>query len=101
MKGRLLLAATGLSLLVTGCASNSYCLGKQPYENAEERPPLQSVGDLKLPDSPTALRVPPKPANPVPFGVANAKGDGVCLDKPPAFTPSSPVVPAAPPKKKK
>ena len=73
------------SLVLTGCAGNSYCLGKQTYQGAEERPPLQSVEGLRLPTSATALKIPPAGPNPVPFGVADSAGHGVCLDKPPAM----------------
>ena len=69
----------GLStLLLTGCASNSYCLGKQDYQSAADLQPLQPVDGLKLPSSPTALKIPPPAAKPVPFGVADGKGRGVC-----------------------
>lgn len=86
-------ALFGISTLVlTGCASNRYCLGEQDYQNAENLQPLQPVEGLKLPTSPTALKIPPPAAKPVAFGVANAKGDGVCLDKPPPMAqPPAPV----------
>jgi hypothetical protein len=97
-------AALGLAVLATGCASNSYCLGKQDYDNAEDRIPLQAVSGLKLPESPTALRVPKRTPDGVPYGVADAKGDGVCLDKPPTLTSAAATeavaTPAKPAKKK-
>lgn len=100
-------AAMGLAVLATGCASNRYCLGDQEYYSAEDRVPLQAVNGLKLPESPTALRVPKRTPDGVPYGVADEKGDGVCLDKPPTLTSAVateavavPAKPAKPAKKK-
>ena len=81
----LILVAGALAL--AGCAAGSRCLSEQPYANAKSVPPLQPVEGLKLPESSAALKIPPAPAEPVPFGqkVKDAKGDEVvqCLDKPP------------------
>lgn len=68
---------------VAACSSNSYCLVKQDYQKAEVVPELKPVEGLAMPASPSALRLPDRPTNAVPFGVKNADGDGVCLDKPP------------------
>jgi len=92
--------STGLFLVsaaitLGGCASNRYCLADQKYEHAENRPTLTVIDGLKLPDSATALRIPSPPPATVPFGVRNEKGDGVCLDKPPAMpAPATAAVPA-------
>ena len=79
--------------LLGGCAiGNHYCLGEQPYSNAPSVPPIQPVGGLKVPEAGSTLKIPPAPANPVPFGqeVKNEKGDKVieCLDQPPRMPPA-------------
>ena len=81
-------------LALGACASNSYCLGEQKYQNAGSVPPLRPIEGLKLPESPSALKIPPAPANPVAFGERYKDEDGDeksrCLDKPPAM-PALPV----------
>ena len=42
-----------------------------------------AVEGLAVPASPSALRLPERPASEVAFGNKDAKGDGVCLDQPP------------------
>lgn len=90
-------------LALSACAANTYCDGQQNYQKAKTAPPLQGVEGLKLPDSATALKIPPAPANPVAYGehVKDAKGDDVvqCLDKPPEMPPSPVVPPKAEEKK--
>lgn len=81
--------------LLAACAPNNYCLKEQKYAHAENRPPLTPVAGLSLPDSATALRIPPPPTAVVPFGYRNEQGAGVCLDKPPTM----PAAPAAAPSK--
>ncbi len=79
------------SLLMAGCASQSYCVREQRYEKAQSVQPVAVGGEgLSLPLSPTALKVPPAPQNDAPFGVLLADGhkdaDGrrvQCLDQPP------------------
>lgn len=88
------LAGAVLAVALTGCKTNSYCLGDQDYQHAEERAPLQPVGDLSLPDSPTALRIPKRVDGGQPYGTTDEKGNGVCLDKPPAFNGVMPPPPA-------
>jgi hypothetical protein len=73
-------------LLLAGCAGNR-CLGDPPYAHAQSVPPLKPVEGIKLPESTAALKIPPPPANAVPFGqkVKDEKGEEVvqCLDRPP------------------
>lgn len=92
------LPLAAVSLLLGGCAANHYCLADQKYQHAENRPPLTPVVGLSLPDSATALRIPPPPVAAVPFGVRNEAGEGVCLDKPPPM-PAPQAAPAATPSK--
>ncbi|MGQ0530821.1 MAG: hypothetical protein ACT4PG_13655 [Panacagrimonas sp.] len=83
----LLMACCGLS----GCGVSAYCLVKQDYQSAEVVPELRPADGLAIPNSPSAMRLPPKPAQTVPFGTRAEDGSGVCLDKPPRLK----VVPAA------
>jgi len=86
------------SVCLCGCAG-SRCLGDQPYSHAPSIPPLKSAENLKVPESSSALKIPPAPANPVPFGekVKNEKGDEEvqCLDKPPPMPPVTDAKPSS------
>jgi hypothetical protein len=90
----------GATLLIGACASNTYCEGEQPYHQAPSVEPLKPVEGLQLPDSPSALKVPPPPPNPAPYGETYLDEDGDeqirCLDQPPAMPPvkPEPVAPA-------
>jgi hypothetical protein len=101
------LALVPVFLLLAGCAANSYCKGEQGYQKAASVPPLKPTAEgLKLPESPSSLRIPPPPANPVPYGetVKDADGDDMtmCLDRPPEMAsnepPAQPVAPPPAPK---
>jgi hypothetical protein len=70
---------------VAACTTNSYCLVDQDYQKAEIVPELQPVEGLAIPASPSALRLPDRPATAVAFGHKNEEGDGVCLDRPPPY----------------
>jgi hypothetical protein len=99
MKARLALLLPILAL--GGCAVASYCEGVQDYQRARSLPPVQPTDGLRVPESETALRIPPPPANPVPYGRIEKDEDGDdvvrCLDKPPALPPLVlPPEPAAP-----
>lgn len=85
-----------VTLGLGACGANSYCLVPQSYERAETVPELKPVDGLEIPSSPSALRLPPQPADPVPFGRKAEDGSGVCLDKPPRL--AAPVAAAAPAK---
>lgn len=77
---------------IGACSSNSYCLVEQDYQKAEVVPELQAVAGLEMPNSPSALRLPARPATQVPFGTRDEEGGGVCLDKPPTIAlPEQPV----------
>jgi uncharacterized lipoprotein len=67
---------------LAACSTNNYCLVEQDYQKAESVPELRSADGLAMPDSPSALRLPPAPASTVPFGFKGEEG-GVCLDQPP------------------
>jgi hypothetical protein len=84
--------------LLAACSTNSYCLADQDYQKAQVVPELRSAEGLELPESPSALRLPPPPSKPEPFGVRTADGTGLCLDKPPAMS-QPPVDPAMKPAK--
>jgi len=81
------------ALALAGCAVNSYCEGEQDYAKAQSLPPLQDVEGAKVPESPSALKIPPPPQNPVAFGETYKDEDGDdairCLDKPPEMPPQA------------
>jgi hypothetical protein len=84
--------------LMCGCASHSYCLGDQPYTHAKSVAAPQPVDGLKIPESSAALKIPPAPAETVPYGrkVKDEKGETVveCLDRPPPM-PAEPAKPSS------
>ena len=88
-------------LALAGCAVNSYCEGEQTYQKAPTLPPLQATGGVKLPESPSALKIPSPPSNPVAYGEHYQDEDGDdavrCLDKPPAMPPLAESKPAEAP----
>jgi hypothetical protein len=88
-----------LSLVCLGGCASTRCLGDQPYAHAESIEPIKPVEGLKMPEATAALKIPPPPANPVPFGekVKDAEGEEVvqCLDKPPPMPPPAPEKPAS------
>ena len=88
-------------LALGACSVNTYCEGEQDYQKAGTVPPLQGAEGLKLPQSASALKIPPPPPHPVAYGehVKDEDGDDVvqCLDKPPEMPP--PVQPKAEEKK--
>jgi uncharacterized lipoprotein len=94
---RLILIAASAAL-IAGCASHSYCLSDQPYTHAKSVPTLQAVDGLKIPESNAALKIPPPPAETVPYGrkVKDAKGEETieCLDRPPPM-PEEPAKPSS------
>lgn len=89
-----------VSLVLTGCASGR-CGGDTSYREAESIPVIQGTGELQLPESPAALRIPPlseaaraAAAQPLEAGRGRRKA---CLDVPPRLPPAEPEpVPAAP-----
>lgn len=89
-----------LSLSLVGCATDRECTAKARYRQAESIPVIQGTGDLHLPESPSALRIPPlseaaKAAAAEP--VARGKGRrGACLDVPPQMPPQEESAPPPP-----
>lgn len=88
-----LVPLAALSLLLVGCASGR-CGGDTDYKKAESVAPIQGTGDLQLPESPAALRVPPlseaartAAAQPIDNGGKRRKA---CLDVPPRLPPVEP-----------
>lgn len=75
------------ALALGGCAASSYCEGEQDYEGARSVSVLQPAEGLRLQESSSALKIPPAPANAVPYGETYADADGDdavrCLDRPP------------------
>lgn len=85
------------ALLCAGCSSKSYCMKEQKYDHVASIPPVTGGDGLKIPNSPTALRVPPAPppAQDAPFGskVIDPKHPHrtqyACLDEPPPMPPGA------------
>lgn len=82
------------ALLLGGCAAGGgHCMGELDYQQATSLPPAAPVTGLAVEDSPSALKIPPPPTNPVPFGqtVPDPEDPGEemvqCLDVPPALPP--------------
>ncbi|HKY22262.1 MAG TPA: hypothetical protein VJM31_13700 [Vicinamibacterales bacterium] len=91
------LIVLGSVALLSACSGNSYCLVQKDYQKARVVPELRSTEGLAMPNSPTALRLPPEPASNEPFGKKDARGAGVCLDKPPDMAqPAAPLPEAKP-----
>jgi len=78
-------------MALAGCAPGAYCEGEFTYQEATSVPAVQPAGDLKLRDSASALKIPPQPANDVPYAeeYVDAEGEEAvrCLDRPPEMPP--------------
>jgi hypothetical protein len=84
------LALLPAAILLSACGATKYCLQEQDYQKAAVVPDLKPAQGLVLPASAGALRMPPEPANPTPFGVEAKDGKGSCLDQPPRLAPVKP-----------
>lgn len=79
------------ALALGACSTGGRCVGEFPYQSAQTLPPPQKVEGLKQPESASALRIPPPPANPVPYAETlpdpEEPGEAIvrCLDLPPAL----------------
>ncbi len=74
--------------LLTACGGRSrHCTGEFEYQKAQTLPPPAEVEGLSVPQSPSALQIPPAPKAPVGFAkqVTDAEGNAQteCLDMPP------------------
>ena len=82
--------------LLGGCATKAYCMKEQKYDHIASIPPITGGEGLNIPNSPTALRVPPAPpeSQDAPFGsrVIDPKHPHrtqyACLDEPPPMPPA-------------
>lgn len=93
MRAIMLVALSGL-LLLSSCASYRRCAGTPAYQKEDSLPAPAPVEGLTIPDSPSALRIPPPPADPAPYGkkVKDPRGGSMyeCLDVPPTLNPPPP-----------
>jgi len=77
------------SLALSACASNRHCAGVQPYQEAKTLVPPTSLDGLTVPESASALRIPPAPEKPVGFAIERPDPEDPgettmeCLDLPP------------------
>jgi len=90
-----IIAVCGAALLLGACSNTRRCEATLPYQSAQTLPPPDAVPGLTVPESPSALRIPPAPASEVPFGqpVGEVR-DGrdaryECLDTPPRLAGSA------------
>ncbi|HEY1076132.1 MAG TPA: hypothetical protein VGE51_05545 [Fontimonas sp.] len=83
---RLAVLAVVATLGACGGAAR-HCTGELEYQKAETLPPPAAVEGLTVPQSPSALQIPPPPKSPVGFAnqVTDAEGNPQteCLDMPP------------------
>lgn len=93
------LALGAFALLLSACATDRECTQDASYRKASSVTPIRGTGELQLPESPSALRIPPiseaakaAAAEPVSYGKGRRAG---CLDIPPTLPPVEPE-PAAP-----
>ncbi|MGH8444703.1 MAG: hypothetical protein ACREVL_05515 [Solimonas sp.] len=99
----IVIAAVSATALLTACSSTRRCESEQPYQKAETLQTPGAVPGLTVPESPSALRIPPAPANSVAFGqkVDDPKEPGKtkyeCLDMPPRLSLPPEPPPAATP----
>ncbi len=87
-----------------GCAPGAYCEGERIYQDAISVPVVQPTDGLRPRESASALKIPPAPANAVPYAEVYVDEDGDeatrCLDRPPELPPQvlppEPATPAEP-----
>lgn len=108
---RVLLIGGLAAVLAAGCSPTRRCEKPQPYQSAETAPVPEAVDGITVPESPSALRIPPPAKNPVAYGTQrkDAKDPDKlvyeCLDTPPrlrlqtapAAEPAKPAADAAKP----
>jgi hypothetical protein len=87
-----LILILAVALLAAGCAS-SRCTGELEYQNAQSMPLPSKVEGLKLGESPSSMKIPPPPANPVPYAAPAGDDKFECLDVPPQMPPENPDAP--------
>ena len=91
MKVSSLLAVSAAALL-SACAGNQVCNADADYRKAAAIPAIQPAEGLKLPQSPSALKVPditPAAAQAAASQPMPRKGKGTaCLDYPPGIAPT-------------
>lgn len=79
-------------VLLGGCGTNRHCIGDFPYQSATTLPPPERVEGLTMPESVSAMRIPPPPEQAVPYAleVPDPENPGntrvSCLDVPPPIT---------------
>ncbi len=86
MSLRIAALATVAALSACGGAAR-HCTGELEYQKASTLPPPAAVDGLAVPQSPSALQIPPAPKTPVGFANQTTDAEGniqtECLDMPP------------------
>jgi uncharacterized lipoprotein len=98
-RGLTVLVVTSLAL--SACASNRHCAGVQPYQEAKTLVPPENLDGLTVPESASALRIPPPPEKAVGFSIEMPDPEDPgettleCLDFPPRMAVEAEAPPAA------
>lgn len=83
----------GTAIALSACQANRYCARPQAYESAPSIPPLVGSDTLRIPTTPTALKVPDAKGDSLTFGYGvpdpahPGKSRIECLDRPPPIPP--------------
>ena len=71
------------ALELNACGTTAHCQRPQDYQSAQDRAPVVGPDGQPLPESASALRIPPPVENPVAFGEKGPGESWSCLDIPP------------------
>jgi uncharacterized lipoprotein len=86
-----MLVAAAALLTLEGCGwlpdAYSGCNDAEPYESAQQQPPLKAPSGADVPDTGDALKIPEVKAPELP------EEPGTCLEHPPAYGKERPQVP--------
>lgn len=84
-------AAAGLAILVGACSARAHCTGERPYQQAETVKVLETVEDVRVPRSSSAMVIPEASTQGPAYAERYEDADGNerirCLDAPPRLEP--------------
>lgn len=85
-------AVAGLAVLIGACSARAHCTGERPYQQAESVQVLETVEDINVPRSSSALVVPEGASEGPAYAEIDETADGGerirCLDAPPRLAPT-------------